>query len=88
MLDFGGSLNFITDYGSAGEVELQWDGNKVFKSSSYEKETKQEIKFSASAKITFVVQAEVVILEAEAGINGVLNTSNTGISLKGYFEKQ
>ncbi|MGB2222779.1 hypothetical protein [Neptunomonas phycophila] len=75
MLDFGGSLNFITDYGSAGEVELQWDGNKVFKSSSYEKETKQEIKFSASAKITFVVQAEVVILEAEAGINGVLNTA-------------
>ena len=75
MLDFGGSLNFITDYGSAGAVELQWDGNKVFKSSSYEKETKQEIKFSASAKITFVVQAEVVILEAEAGINGVLNTA-------------
>jgi hypothetical protein len=75
MLEFGGSLDFITDYGSAGEVILQWDGKKVINGSAYEKEFKQEIKFFASAKISFVVEAEVIMLEAEAGINGVLNTA-------------
>jgi hypothetical protein len=75
MLEFGGSFDLIIDYGSAGEVILQWDGKKIISGSEYEKEIKQEIKFFASATISFVVEAEVILLEAEAGINGVLNTA-------------